>query len=433
MPTFADILEKNKGVGPGFHTLRLILAVSILVWHSIGASYGDVTALTIWRHPLGRPFVTLVPDFFALSGFLVMGSALRLQSLRTFLLFRALRIVPALSVEVTISALVLGPLLTIIPLKEYFTSPGLFAYFGNLIGRICFVLPGVFETNPEPLTVNGNLWTVPPEILYYIFVAVMIITGVYKNRKAFTIAAILLVIINLYKDDVEGWINFQGSVSARNLVICFTFGNVLYLWRDRVPYNGWIFALCAAIALYFIFTPGLVYVALAAVTYCTVFIGLTPLKPPRVLPNGDFSYGIYLYGAPIQQSFVDLCPAAREFYWNILVCLPVTALVAIISWRYIESPALALRANLAKRLGAGESSWGFWKRFVVLVFVISYGVALLRFSSIAALRPLTPDFLGETSLLIIVAALICASFSRWFAHTEVNAQSRVVGQLGLGR
>src|SRR5579875_3426786 len=100
--TFADVLEKNRGVGPGFDALRLALASLVVVWHSIGVSYGSRTALEIWHHPLGSPFVVLMPAFFTLSGFLVIGSALRLQSLGTFLAFRALRIVPALAVEITI-------------------------------------------------------------------------------------------------------------------------------------------------------------------------------------------------------------------------------------------------------------------------------------------------------------------------------------------
>jgi peptidoglycan/LPS O-acetylase OafA/YrhL len=57
--------------------------------------------------------------FFALSGFLVTGSAIRTRSVRTFLTFRFLRIFPALATEVTLSAVILGPLLTTLPLKDY--------------------------------------------------------------------------------------------------------------------------------------------------------------------------------------------------------------------------------------------------------------------------------------------------------------------------
>ena len=78
--------------------------------------------------------IFMVPAFFALSGFLVTGSALRLRATVPFLTFRFLRILPALFVEVTLSALVLGPLFTRLPLAHYFSDPQFMRYFGNIAG-----------------------------------------------------------------------------------------------------------------------------------------------------------------------------------------------------------------------------------------------------------------------------------------------------------
>ena len=50
--------------------------------------------------------------FFALSGFLVTGSALRTGRLVPFLGLRVLRLLPALFVEVTLSAIILGGIFT---------------------------------------------------------------------------------------------------------------------------------------------------------------------------------------------------------------------------------------------------------------------------------------------------------------------------------
>ena len=104
----------------------------------------------------------LLPAFFAVSGFLVMGSAVRTGSLSTFLSFRALRILPALSTEVAIGAILIGGIWTTLPAREYFLDPGFWRYFRNIVGNIIFYLPGVFKSNPTEI-VNGSLWTIPPE------------------------------------------------------------------------------------------------------------------------------------------------------------------------------------------------------------------------------------------------------------------------------
>ena len=67
-------------------------------------------------------------------------------------------------------ALILGTLLTTLPLGEYFAHPMLHSYFLNIIGDIHYFLPGVFDQNPSH-RVNGQLWTIPFELECYIVLA----------------------------------------------------------------------------------------------------------------------------------------------------------------------------------------------------------------------------------------------------------------------
>ena len=76
----------------------------------------------------------------------------------------------------TLSALVLGPLLTTLPLSKYFTDPQFFRYFGNIVGWITFYLPGVFQQNDPPI-VNINLWTLPSEFDCYVITAALMSFG----------------------------------------------------------------------------------------------------------------------------------------------------------------------------------------------------------------------------------------------------------------
>ena len=64
----------------------------------------------------------IVPMFFALSGFLVAGSFERSKTLITFLGLRVFRIVPALSVEVFLSAIILGSFFTTNDLRNYLSD-----------------------------------------------------------------------------------------------------------------------------------------------------------------------------------------------------------------------------------------------------------------------------------------------------------------------
>lgn len=154
--TFGSILGERKGEGPGFAILRVGLAVGIFLMHSrMLSTAGNVVPIVgpavdghaAWSGPMRPVYVVLVPAFFALSGFLVTGSALRLRNTGTFLTFRVLRILPALFVEVTLCAIVLGSAFTTLPLRSYFTHYGFWRYFGNIVGIITFYLPG--SLSPE--------------------------------------------------------------------------------------------------------------------------------------------------------------------------------------------------------------------------------------------------------------------------------------------
>lgn len=80
--------------------------------------------------------------------------------------------------------------------------------------------------------------------------------------------------------------------------------------------------------------------------YVTVFLGLTSPRKLGVLRGADYSYGVFLYGYPIQQAFVALGPWAHNWWLNGIVCSIVAACFAAFSWRFIEKPALKLRKQV---------------------------------------------------------------------------------------
>ena len=185
-------LVRNRPTG--FDYLRLILALSIIVWHSITICYGPLAEAYFWTGP-PRPIVyLLLPSFFALSGFLVAGSLER-HNVLEFLTLRITRIFPALAVEVLISALVIGPLLTTVTWRAYFSSYEFRSYLLNLLGNIHFFLPGLFIDNPTPKYVNAQLWTVPIELYCYVFLTASAMFGIVKIKNGLFYGTMSIVII----------------------------------------------------------------------------------------------------------------------------------------------------------------------------------------------------------------------------------------------
>src|SRR5215216_498345 len=110
--TIEDRIQTTGGRSSGFDFLRIILSISVMLIHTVVLCYGVDYNDRFFAGPLG-PFARfVVPSFFALSGFLVAGSLVRTRTIGMFLGLRVIRIYPALIVEVLLSALVIGPLLS---------------------------------------------------------------------------------------------------------------------------------------------------------------------------------------------------------------------------------------------------------------------------------------------------------------------------------
>ena len=357
MPSIGSVLESRKGVGPGFDTLRIGLAFSVIGWHSFHIVAGEPHPLAD-LHFFWFPGYAILSMFFALSGFLITASATRL-SLGNFILNRGLRIVPALLVEVVLSAIVLGAIFTTLPLSEYFRSDGFWRYFGNVAGFVSLTLPGVFETNPDH-SVNTSLWTIPFEIGCYVLMAGLILGKCLQRRRlvlmlcaAFGVIAVAIYLADPASAPASGLDPrriFVGSGSR--LFISFLLGIAIYLYRFDIEYSRRaalacvLFCLLAAAvgplpgALLNVFvTPALVYL--------TAYLGVSDLPRLPFFHRGDYSYGVYLYGYPLQQTIVALWPSHASVAGVFALAALATTAFAMFSWHVIELPILRLRRRFS--------------------------------------------------------------------------------------
>lgn len=356
----ATVLDKYRGVGPGFDFMRLSLAVLIFYAHTKFALGAFDTAGLFQETPMApgttaplpvalpllseikaRLYVLAVPMFFALSGFLVTGSALRLGSVTRFLQFRVLRILPALLVEISLSALLLGLLFSTFSLREYLSSPMFWRYFGNVVGLNWFWLPGVFSQNPSAL-INVNLWTLPAELDCYLIMAVLMGTRIVRHRNLFLAgfcsATLVLIVASLgtgYGVRPSVW-----SIPA--IVYCFFTGVVFFQWREKIPLNrAWLLISVLMVILTFR-TARFCFLVPIPLTYIVVYLGCSARLAMPFMKGRDYSYGIYLYGFPITQAVVATDPGVDR--WALFpVALAVTLLFAALSWHWIEKPFLRLK------------------------------------------------------------------------------------------
>ena len=343
--TIEDRLVFTKGRPSGFDYVRIALALSILLWHSVIVCFGSKADLYFYSGWTRPPIAILLPMFFALSGFLVAGSLERTKFLPTFLGLRILRIVPALACEVTLSALILGPVFTSLPLHDYFSSPIFASYFLNILGEPHFALPGVFAANPSPFRVNAQIWTIPFELTCYLALSGLAISGIFGRRRLLLVAMACVQIL-LVSIAVTKYRAAVGAVAGLTMVASFLAGALLFRFRDRTPWHPALGLLSLAVSLLLFLVPNGERFCALPVAYFTVWVGLYNPYRSRLLFSGDYSYGIYLYGAPLQQALAATSAVFQIWYLNMAAAIPCTLLIATLSWWCVEKPALRLRKYL---------------------------------------------------------------------------------------
>jgi peptidoglycan/LPS O-acetylase OafA/YrhL len=243
--------------------------------------------------------------------------------------------------------------MTRLPLAEYLRDPGLWSFLRGTLTtfKSNAALPGVFEANPyrAPL---GTIWTLKYEVLCYLGVLVAALCGLLRRWiPALLIVAALAVALTaaiaLRGPDLP-----KGLETALRLPLIFSAGAGLYLWRDRLRVSGGALACLVVAAVILAKTPAYPALLFLAEAYGAVWLALGPMARRLFDPKADLSYGIYLYGWPIQQSLHALWPEPSGFAL-LAPALALTLPVAVLSWYGIERPALALKARALGRRRIG--------------------------------------------------------------------------------
>ena len=349
--------EYAVGRDNNFTLLRFSAAMTVLFAHSV-AVLGLPPEREFFFNRIGFSLGEMGLDMlFVTSGFLVTASLVVRQDLIAYLWARILRVYPGIWVMLVLTVFVLAPALTTLPRPDYYESPLTWEYFrkcATLIGGVRYSLPGVFETLPLRGEFNGSLWTMPVEVRMYLYLAaiwvglaVLPAARIKAMRIVLPISACVLLAIVL-RARLTG-VAFNG---ANIRVFMFLYGSSLFLWRDRIPMGPWLLA-GILVALVLASFDKTVFFLVYVVCLAPLVLHLVYVPGGRIRAFndwGDYSYGVYIYAFPVQQTLAFLFPA-MTLAMMMASSAFVSVAIAVVSWKLIEERALSLKGDFA------EATW----------------------------------------------------------------------------
>lgn len=350
----------SEGRDNNYNLLRFVAALLVLFSHcypvSLGANAPD-PAVRIIGNTLGAVGVHI---FFVMSGFLVTKSYCRRNSLFAFVEARFLRIFPALAVAVLFCVFVVGTAFTSLKFSDFISHQETFRFILDNITlhKVRYYLPGVFEDNPYQHAVNGSLWTLPYEVKMYLAVALLGIAGIVRNRIFFNILFVVYLVLFV---TVPENLPFSSLVPI-NLTLAFFSGAFIFINRDRIPLSSWAASAFWVLPLIAYRTPYYDAALHLALTYGVIWFAYVPSGYIRNFNKiGDYSYGIYIYAFPIQQSIAAILKGIEPLEM-FPIAFSATLIPAVLSWHLLEKPALRLKGRAAGLLMKKVDGFAIFRR-----------------------------------------------------------------------
>jgi len=254
-----------------------------------------------------------------------------------------------------LAAFVMGPIVSTLPLREYFADIGPWKYFGrNAVFLGQQLLPGVFDGNPYR-EVNVSLWSLQVEMLLYVLLPPLLwaLRRPLPQKLALACAA-----VGFSAARVLGLSFFHWELAPLLTLAPYFFIGTLFNFPGLRRLLNTQAAVAALLAMA-VLPSGDLESELVCVTLLPyiVFSFALPEKPlfAGLFTKNDYSYGLYLYAFPVQQLLVPALTA-----WGIgaraaaLFAFAATLPMAALSWHLVEKRAqrLAKRVFTKKEISA---------------------------------------------------------------------------------
>ncbi|HEX2939844.1 MAG TPA: acyltransferase [Rhodopila sp.] len=314
-----------------FDALRLFFASCVILSHSFALL--GLHEPTIFGRSLGN---VSVHGFFAISGYLISASYIQQPDFKAFSIKRVLRIAPGL-----IAAIVVA----------------------HWAADLC----EQFAHNPVPYIADGPVWTLTWEVVCYALVFIVGSCGALTAAAMPTLFVVAWLIYLINIDDPSSsytvvaplFLTFAAGVFAQvtrvNLRKCAIPALCLLLF-SAVPAISEPIVTFVRSNIPFLWGPPVSDGDIRAVSYLLSFPFVVLFVSLDVRPlltiRDDLSYGVYLYGWIVAQTLVYLASRHGKQFSPMpffVATMTVTLLVAWLSWRLIEQPALQLKFIFLRR------------------------------------------------------------------------------------
>lgn len=339
-----------QGERNAFDAVRLILASLVVLEHSYflidGTSERDPLYLLTYGQTNCGHFAVVM--FFVLSGFLVTHSLLQSKSIVYFLLKRVARIVPAFLLASAIGCLVVGSLAASDPLS-YLEAQNWYRIAVSVLALKQVGVIGALEGNRLEL-VNGTLWTIKYEFDCYLALALLGAAGllrpVWRPVVYTCLAAVLAVSMARPLPAIDYGVPallVSSPDKWPGLFPFFIVGSAFYLWRERIPKSPVLFTVALTWLVASAIMGGMFWALLFAGSYAVLFVSLSAAAELKLFGRRvDLSYGLYLYGWPIQQLLLYWSGQRLSPLVLFVTALACSYVIAWASWTVVERPSLDL-------------------------------------------------------------------------------------------
>jgi peptidoglycan/LPS O-acetylase OafA/YrhL len=310
-----------------FDLFRILLA-SIVVFYHVGILVGNDLFANLFPGDLA------VHCFFVVSGFLITRSYLKNKELNSYFKARFLRVYP-LYATVIIVCFVIGFFIT--NSDNYFSDGFRYLFFNFIFLNFLEPhLPGVFSANDNFGAVNGSLWTIKIEVMFYLSVPLIYgffakyITPVKLTMVTFFLSLACFYCLRYIIDTYGITPSINNQLPS---MMCFfmvgAFINFIKLDKMYV-----LFFLPVTFYIHYNFEYYFLSPLVAGViVYCFVFL------LPKISINkkvGDVSYGIYIWHFPVIQFYISV-GFFQNFTVGLILTIITVSILSYLSWHYIES------------------------------------------------------------------------------------------------
>lgn len=342
-----------------FDYVRLVAAASVIFSHSFTIAEDSEKNEPLARL-LGTDNITAIYGvcvFFIVSGFLITMSAVNSRSVIQYAASRILRIYPAFLMCQLLTALILGAMFSSIGPAAYVKSLYALKYTYHHVFDIAnaWEIPTVrfyVDARRTGEGLNGSLWTIQQELFCYLVIGCLLLGRVLNWR-------IVLLVLALSSPYAVPW-NRNNADTLMTLIDyridedrvydylwvgqSFFIGSLIYFfWRRRKDLPAWPLWGCAAVLGWAIYRQHYYDLFPFYAAYPILYFATRRRGLPSLHKFGDISYGLYLYGWPVEQTVRGLWGPGVAWWQVFIVSLLGASTAGYLSWHLLEKHALALK------------------------------------------------------------------------------------------